>query len=55
MLDQMRNSIRDDAGFAAAGPRQNEHRPIGGFNRLALLRIQLGEKRQRRNGSGDLD
>src|SRR5262249_31669017 len=53
MLDQMRDSICNDAGFAATSSGQNERRPLGGFDRLTLLRIELGEKRQRRNGSGD--
>ena len=53
VLDQVRNSVGDDACFSAARPGQDEHGTIRGFNSLALLRVQLGEERQRRNGSGN--
>ena len=53
VLDQVRNSVGDDTCFSAARPGQDEHGTIRGFNSLALLRVQLGEERQRRNGSGD--
>ena len=38
-----RDAEGDDAGFARAGARQNEDRPFGRFNRLALGGIQCGQ------------
>jgi len=39
-------SIGDDTRFAATRARQDEHRPIRGFDGLALLRVEFIEKRQ---------
>src|SRR6266567_893068 len=47
VFDQMRNPVGDNARLAAPRPSQNEHRPVGSLNSLTLLRIKLGEKRQR--------
>src|SRR5579872_2363549 len=45
-LDQMSNAVSDDARLPAARTSQNEHRPVSGFDRLTLLRIEFREKRQ---------
>ena len=39
LLDQVSNAKRDDASLPAARPSQDQHRPVGSFDRLALLRI----------------
>ena len=52
MLDQMGNAVGDDARLAAARTRQDQHRPLHGFDSFALLRIQLIEERQCGGGSG---
>ena len=44
VFDQVSDAIGDDAGLAAAGPGQDQHRPFDGFDRLALLWIQFVEK-----------
>src|SRR5690349_3717315 len=44
----MCNAISNYAGLPATRARQNEYWPVGGFDRLTLLRIELGEKRQER-------
>ena len=46
ILDQVGDAISDDPRLAAACPRKDEHRPFGSFNRFALSRIELVEKRQ---------
>lgn len=48
-LDQLRNPISDDTRFAAAGTSQNKHGPFGGLDSLTLLRVELGEERQKVN------
>jgi len=55
VLDQARNPVRDYTCFPGARPGQDEHGTISGFNSLTLLRVELGEERQKRNGSGDAD
>ncbi len=40
LLDQAGHARGDDARFARAGAGQNQNRPLGGFDRLALRRIQ---------------
>src|SRR5258708_36737059 len=47
VLDQMSNAISNDTCLATTGARQDKHRPAGGLNSFALLRVELGEKRQR--------
>ena len=46
ILDQMGDAVGDDARLAAARAGQDEHRPFGGFDSFALLRIEFFEKRQ---------
>jgi hypothetical protein len=55
MFDQVGDAVGDDAGFPAARAGKDEHRTFGGFDRLALLRIELIEKRQCGSGSGSDD
>ena len=43
-LNQVGNSIGDDARLAAARAGQNEQRPLGLFHRGALLDIELVEQ-----------
>ena len=43
-LDEMGDAIGDDARLAAAGAGQNEHRAVGGFDGLTLLRVELERK-----------
>ena len=38
--DEMGDAERDDPGFARAGPGQDQHRAVQGFNGLALLGIE---------------
>ena len=51
VLDQIGDAIGDDARLPAAGAGEDQHRALGGFDGLALLRIQLVEKRQCGSGS----
>lgn len=46
VFDQMGDSVCDYARLPAAGAGQDEHRAIGRFDGLTLLRIELREKRQ---------
>ena len=46
VLDQMRNSIGDDASLPATSASQDEHRPIDSFDGFTLLRVELCEKGQ---------
>ncbi len=48
LFDQVSNAERDHASLPAAGPGEDQHRPVGSLNRFALLRIQLVQKRQKR-------
>ena len=43
-VNQVGDSIGNDAGLAATGPRQNKQRPFGLLHRGALLDIQLVEQ-----------
>ena len=52
VLDQIGDAVRNDARLPAAGARQDQHGSLGGFDSLALLRVQLVKKRQNRSGSG---
>ena len=45
-VDQVRDAIGDDAGLAAAGSRQDKHRPVDGLDGFALLRIQFAQVRR---------
>jgi len=40
------DAVGDDPGLAAARAGEDEHRPIGGFDGFALLRVEFFEKRQ---------
>ena len=51
VLDQIGDAVGDDARLPAAGAGKDQHRPFGGFDGLALLRVQLVEKRQCGSGS----
>lgn len=45
LFDEVRDAIGDDARFAGAGPREDEHRAFGGEYGFALLRIEsVGER-----------
>src|ERR1700722_13367811 len=55
VFDQIGNAVGDDARFAAARPGKDQHRPVRSFHGLALLRVQLIEKRQCGRGSGSDD
>jgi hypothetical protein len=44
----MSDPVRDNASFPAPRASQDKHRPIGTFNSLTLLWIELVEKRQSR-------
>ena len=44
VLNEVRNTVGDDARLAAAGSGQDQHRPFDGLDRLALLWIQFVEK-----------
>jgi len=55
VLDQIGDAVGDDAGFAAARAGEDEHRALSGFDGLALLRVELIEKRQCGSGSGGDD
>ena len=46
MLNQIRDAISNDARLPAPRASQYEYRPFGGFDSLALLRIELFKKRQ---------
>src|SRR5262249_21387993 len=46
LLDQIRDAVSDDACLAAPRAGEDQHRPVGGFNGLTLLRIELIEERQ---------
>jgi hypothetical protein len=52
VLDQMSDAVGDDASLPAPGASQDEHRPVGGFDSLTLLRIELVEERQKVVDSG---
>jgi hypothetical protein len=41
--DEVRDAVREHAGLARARSRDDEHRPLGRENRLALGGIQVGE------------
>jgi len=41
VLDQMRDAVCDHARLATARAGKDQHRPVDGLHRLALLRIQL--------------
>jgi hypothetical protein len=43
----MSDAEGDDASFPAPRSSQDQHRPVGSFDGLTLLRIELVEKRQR--------
>src|SRR5208282_1944215 len=43
------------ARLAAARAGEDQHRPVGSFDSLALLRVELIEKRQCGSGSGSDD
>jgi hypothetical protein len=55
MLNKMRDAVGDDAGLAAARAGQDEDWAFGSLNSLALLGIELIEKRQSGRGSGSDD
>ena len=44
VLDQVGDAVGDDARFAAARAGEDQHRAFGGFDGLALLRVELIEK-----------
>jgi hypothetical protein len=46
VLDQVSDSVSNDAGLAAAGAGEDQQRAFRGLDRFALLRVKLGEKRQ---------
>ncbi len=43
--DQPGDAAGDDAGFARAGSSENQQRPLGGFDRGALFRVQFVDER----------
>ena len=45
LLDEPGNAVRNHAGLARSGARQDEQRPLGGLNRGALFGIEMGEER----------
>jgi len=45
-IDEVRNAIGDYARLAAAGARQDEHRPLDRFDGLTLLRVELAQIRR---------
>ena len=51
LLDQPGDAAGDDAGFAGTGAGKDQHRALGGFDGLALLRIELIKKRQMQDSS----
>jgi len=51
VLDEIGDAVGNDAGLAAAGAGEDQHRALGGFDGFALLRVQLVEKRQCGSGS----
>jgi hypothetical protein len=52
VFDQVGDAVGNDARFAAARAGEDEDWALGSFDGLALLRIQLIEKRQCGSGSG---
>ena len=52
VLDEIGDAVSDDASFAAARAGEDQHRALGGFDGLALLRVELVEKGQCGSGSG---
>ncbi len=52
VLDQVSNAVGNDPCLAAPRAREDEHRALGSFDGLALLRVELIEKRQCGSGSG---
>ena len=52
VLDQIGDAVGDDARLAAARSGEDQHRAFGSFDGLALLRVELIEKRQCGSGSG---
>ena len=50
-FDQMRDARGDDARLARARPRQNQDRPFGGLNGLALRWIECGEDGHGKNAN----
>ena len=52
VLDEIGDAVGDDARLAAARAGEDEHRALGSFDGLALLRVELIEKRQCGSGSG---
>jgi hypothetical protein len=55
MLDQISNAVGNDTRLPAARASEDEHRALGSFDGLALLRIELFQKRQCGSGSGGDD
>ena len=44
-LDQVGDPVGEDAGLARPGARDDQHRPVGVHDRLALLRVERVEQR----------
>jgi hypothetical protein len=55
VLDEVGDAVGDDARLAAARAGEDQHRALGSFDGLALLRVELIEKRQCGSGSGSDD
>jgi hypothetical protein len=46
VFNEVSDSVSNDAGLAAAGAGEDQQRAFRGFDRFALLRVELGEERQ---------